>query len=133
MLQIKFENLKAGSWDYLQSVAVKVLLIFKVILSKMVLKNKHFKRKNLNLRLNLSTTVIVGEMTGTDLGSFSSPPPPHLQIFTCIFVHHTVQLLWKFTYRLIRPRQTYLVFILNLVKPLVTLMYWSSCEVGGWG
>ena len=33
----------------------------------MVLKNKHFKRKNLNLRLNLSTAVIVGGMTGTDL------------------------------------------------------------------
>ena len=65
------------------------------------------------------------------LGSFSFSP--HLQIFTCKFVDHIVRLLWKFTYRLIRPRQTYLVFILNLVKPLVTKIYWSSCEVGGGG
>ena len=67
MLQIKFETFKAGSSDHLQSVAVKILFIFKIILSKTVLKNKHFNLKNLNLRLNLSTTVIVGGMTGTDL------------------------------------------------------------------
>ena len=56
--------------------------------------------------------------------------PPHLQIFTCKFYDHIVWLLWKFTYRLIRPRQTYLVFILNLVKPLVTLISWNWREVG---
>ena len=64
-------------------------------------------------------------------GSFSFSP--HLQNFTCKFVDYIVRLLWKFTYRLIRLRKTYLVFILNLVKPLVTLIYWSSCEVGGKG
>ena len=58
---------------------------------------------------------------------------PPLQFFTFKFIDDIVPLLWKFTYRLIRPRQTYLVFILNLVKPLVTLIYWSSCEVGGGG
>ena len=55
------------------------------------------------------------------------PFPPHLQFVTCKFVDHIVRLLQKlqkFTYRLIRPRQTYLVFILNLVKPLVTLIFW---------
>ena len=51
----------------------------------------------------------------------SSPPPPHLRIFTCKFVDHFIGVLWKFTYRPIRPRQIYFVFILNLVKPLVTL------------
>ena len=61
-------------------------------------------------------------------GSFSFSP--HLQIFTCKFVDHIVRLLWKFTYRLMRPRQTYLVFILNLVKPLVTLINWNWREVG---
>ena len=64
-------------------------------------------------------------------GSFSFSP--HLQIFTCNFFDDIVQLLWKFTYRVIRPWQTYLVFILNLVKPLVTLIYWSSYDVGGGG
>ena len=57
----------------------------------------------------------------------------HLQIFWCKFVDHIVRLLCNFTHSLIRPRQTYLVFILNLVKPLVTLINWSSCEVGGGG
>ena len=57
--------------------------------------------------------------------------PPHLRIFTCKFVDHFIGLLWKFTYRLVRPRQTYFVFILNLVKPLVILKKWNSCEVEG--
>ena len=73
------------------------------------------------------TVLWIPVVWGTGSFSFS----PHLQIFTCLFVDHIVQLLWKFTYRLIRPRQTYLVFILNLVKPLVTLINWSSCDVGG--
>ena len=63
----------------------------------------------------------------------SSFPPPHLEIFTSKFDDQIVRLIWKLTDRLIRPWQIYLVFIINLVKPLVTLRNWSSSEVVGGG
>ena len=62
------------------------------------------------------------------LALFPSPPPPPSPP-----VDHIVRLLWKLTYRLIMPRQIYLVFILNLVKPLVTLISWNWREVWGGG
>ena len=63
----------------------------------------------------------------------SRPPPPLPANFTCKFIDYIVWLLWKFTYRLISPRQTHLVSMFNLVKLLVTLIHWRSCEVGGKG
>ena len=43
--------------------------------------------------------------------------PTTSKIFLTQITVHIVQLSWKLTCRLIRPWQTYLIFIINLVKP----------------
>ena len=62
-------------------------------------------------------------------GSFSFSP--HLQFFTSKLIDLIVRLLWKLVYRFIRPWQTYMVSLFNLIKPLVPLKNWSSYKVGG--
>ena len=118
---------------------ISISKLFSKIDFQVVNFRKKFKRwtgkkpTNLsNLIIRRQTEKILGYfLFDTNRGFFSFSP--HLQIFTSKFVDHIVRLLWKFTYRLIRPRQPYLVFILNLVKPLVTLISWKWRQVGGKG
>ena len=104
-------------------------LIFEFV---MVMLDEIRTFKNLTLRNTLIKPRFINVLFWLHFGALF-PFSPHLQIFTCKFVDYIFRLLWKFTYRIIRPQQTYLVFILNLVKSLVTLIHWRSCEVGGKG
>ena len=86
----------------------------------MVKKLKLFSNPPVNLvRKNLFNVVIMqGNLVWGKIWQ-ALFPFPHLQIFIFEVSVHFVRLSWQLICRLIRPWQTYLIFIINLVKPLV--------------
>ena len=98
-------------------------------------KLKHYNIYSWNFLFSFSTAVLIhiGAMGTRIFHCEAIFPFPHLQFFTSKTTVITNRLTRKLACGLIGPWQTYLVFIFNILKPLITSLNWCSYEVGGNG